>query len=68
MDRVVEANECLAFAFVAAVDAVIFPGDIVTGMVELVLLPLPNWPHWFAPQHRTVPPPGARSCGATTRQ
>ena len=33
------------------------PGPvIVTGVEELVVVPLPNWPHWFAPQHRTAPP------------
>jgi hypothetical protein len=38
--------------------AQVTPGPpIVTGVVELVLVPLPNWPHWLSPQHRTVPPP-----------
>ena len=32
-------------------------GNIVTGVEELVLVPVPNWPQSFAPQHRTVPPP-----------
>lgn len=30
---------------------------IVTGVEELVVVPLPNWPHSFEPQHRTVPLP-----------
>src|SRR5438874_2485621 len=28
---------------------------IVTGMEEPVVVPLPNWPHSFTPQHCTVP-------------
>ena len=56
--EIVEANECLAFAFVEAVEAdAVSHGDIVTGVLELVLLPLPNWPQVLSPQHRTVPPP-----------
>jgi hypothetical protein len=30
---------------------------IVTGVRELVVVPLPNWPHSFDPQQRTVPLP-----------
>jgi hypothetical protein len=34
------------------------PGPvIVTGVEALVLVPVPNWPQSFAPQHRTAPPP-----------
>ena len=38
--------------------AQVTPGPvIVTGVEELVVVPFPNWPQSFAPQHRTVPPP-----------
>src|SRR6266850_129409 len=53
MGRLVEADECLALAPVEG--DLVCHGDIATGVEELV--PLPNWPQSFAPQHRTVPPP-----------
>src|SRR6185295_8605886 len=38
--------------------AQVTPGPVIaTGVAELVLVPLPNWPQSFVPQHRTVPPP-----------
>ena len=55
VQRLVEADECLAFAMVEGDGA--RHGDIVTGVEELVRVPLPNWPQSFVPQHRTLPSP-----------